>query len=51
MNDFLNKIILDNPVQDYLVLIGVLLFVSFIKRHVSKIVAAILFRLDRKNVV
>lgn len=45
MNDFLNKIILDNPVQDYLVLIGVLLFVSFIKRHVSKIVAAILFRL------
>ncbi|MBC9931346.1 mechanosensitive ion channel family protein [Chitinophaga qingshengii] len=47
MNDFLNQVILDNPVRDYLILIGVLLFVSFIKRYVSKGMAAILFRLVR----
>ncbi|PSL49635.1 MscS family membrane protein [Chitinophaga niastensis] len=45
MNEFLDKVFLDNPVRDYLVLIGVLLFVSFIKRYVSKGLAAILFRL------
>ncbi|CAL1521407.1 mechanosensitive ion channel domain-containing protein [Chitinophaga sp. MM2321] len=45
MNDFLNKVILENPVQDYLVLIAVLLFVSFVKRFVSKGMAALLFRL------
>ncbi|WP_160712452.1 mechanosensitive ion channel family protein [Chitinophaga solisilvae] len=45
MNEFLNKVILDNPVKDYLILIGVLLFVSFIKRFISKGVAAVLFRL------
>lgn len=48
MNDFLNQVILDNPVRDYLVLIGVLLFVSFVKRYVSKGMAAILFRLVRR---
>ncbi|RBL93180.1 mechanosensitive ion channel family protein [Chitinophaga flava] len=47
MNDFLNQVILDNSVRDYLILIGVLLFVSFIKRYVSKGVAAVLFRLVR----
>ncbi|WP_212001401.1 mechanosensitive ion channel family protein [Chitinophaga sp. HK235] len=47
MNDFLNQVILDNPVRDYLILIGVLLFVSFVKRYVSKGVAAVLFRLVR----
>ncbi|MFY0252759.1 mechanosensitive ion channel family protein [Chitinophaga sp. 30R24] len=45
MYNFLNQIILDNPVQDYLILISVLLFVTFIKRYVSKGLAAILFRL------
>jgi MscS family membrane protein len=45
MNEFLDKIFLDNPIRDYLVLIGVLFFVSFIKRYVSKGLAAILFRL------
>ncbi|NIG52708.1 mechanosensitive ion channel family protein [Chitinophaga sp. Cy-1792] len=45
MNKFLDTIILDNPVKDYLILILVLLFVSFIKRVLSKIVAALLFRL------
>ncbi|HVI44098.1 MAG TPA: mechanosensitive ion channel domain-containing protein [Chitinophaga sp.] len=45
MNEFLNKVILDNPVRDYLLLAGVLLFVSFIKRFVSKGMAAVLFRL------
>lgn len=47
MKEFLNTVILDNPVRDYLMLIGVLLFVSFIKRYVSKSFAAILFRLVR----
>ncbi|RFS22472.1 hypothetical protein DVR12_11755 [Chitinophaga silvatica] len=45
MKEFLNTVILDNPVRDYLMLIGVLLFVSFIKRYISKGFAAILFRL------
>ncbi|MGN7819721.1 mechanosensitive ion channel [Chitinophaga varians] len=47
MNDFLNQVFLDNPVRDYLILIGVLLFVSFVKRYVSKGMATILFRLVR----
>lgn len=47
MNEFLNKVFLDNPVQDYLILIGVLLFVLIVKRYVSKGLAAILFRLVR----
>lgn len=45
MNEFLNQVILDNPVQDYLTLIGVLLFVFIIKRYISKGLASILFRL------
>ncbi|MCW3462731.1 mechanosensitive ion channel family protein [Chitinophaga nivalis] len=45
MNDFLNHIFLDNPVQDYLILLGVLLFVFFVKRFISKGLATILFRL------
>ncbi|MEC5148126.1 mechanosensitive ion channel domain-containing protein [Chitinophaga sp. 212800010-3] len=45
MNSFLNQVILDNPVQDYLILIGVLLIVFFVKRYISKVVAAVLFRL------
>lgn len=47
MNEFLNRVFLDNPIQDYLVLIGVLLFVLIVKRYVSKGLAAILFRLVR----
>lgn len=47
MNEFLNKVFLDNPVRDYLILIGVLLFVLIVKRYVSKGLAAILFRLVR----
>jgi len=47
MNEFLNRVFLDNPVQDYLILIGVLLFVLIVKRYVSKGLAAILFRLVR----
>ncbi|MBV8254965.1 MAG: mechanosensitive ion channel [Chitinophaga sp.] len=45
MNNFLNTIILDNPIRDYMILLLVLLFVSFVKRYISKIVAALLFRL------
>ncbi|MFB6455700.1 mechanosensitive ion channel family protein [Chitinophaga sp. Hz27] len=45
MNKFLDTIILDNPIRDYMILILVLLFVSFIKRFLSKIVAALLFKL------
>lgn len=45
MNDFLNEVFLDNTIRDYLVLIGVLLFVFIVKRYVSKGLAAILFRL------
>ncbi len=48
MNSFLNTIILDNPVRDYLILLLVLMFVSFVKRYISKIVAALLFRLVKR---
>ncbi|MBV7533674.1 mechanosensitive ion channel family protein [Chitinophaga sp. sic0106] len=48
MQNFLDTIILDNPVRDYLILIGVLLFVTFIKRYLSKIVAALLFKLVKR---
>lgn len=48
MNEFLNKVILDNPVRDYLILAGVLLLISLFKRFLSKGIAAILFRLVKR---
>lgn len=45
MNEFLNQVFLDNSVRDYMILVGVLLFVWIVKRYISKGVAAILFRL------
>ncbi|ASZ10046.1 mechanosensitive ion channel family protein [Chitinophaga pendula] len=45
MNDFLAQAFLGNPVKDYLLLIGVLLFVFLIKRFLSRGVASIIFAL------
>ncbi|WP_143309834.1 mechanosensitive ion channel family protein [Chitinophaga vietnamensis] len=45
MNSFLDQIILDNPVRDYLILAGVLLLMSFVKRVISRVLAAVLYRL------
>jgi MscS family membrane protein len=45
MNDFLDKVILDNTVRTYLIVLGVILFVFIFKRYLSKYVAGLLFRL------
>ena len=45
MNEFLNKMVLDNPVKSYLIVAGVILFVLILKRVISRYFAALIFRL------
>ncbi|RPD40154.1 mechanosensitive ion channel family protein [Chitinophaga barathri] len=45
MNDFLNQQFLDNSVRNYLIVAGIILFVYFIRRYLSKGLAAGLFKL------
>lgn len=45
MNDFLEQVWLDNPVKNYLLVAGVILFVIILKRFISRYLAALLFRL------
>ncbi len=45
MNDFLNHVILDNTIRNYCIVLGIVLFVFFIRRFLSKSLAAGLFRL------
>jgi len=45
MNDFLDRIILDNTVREYLVVIVIIAIVFLFKRYLSKYVAGLLFRL------
>ncbi|WP_346317285.1 mechanosensitive ion channel domain-containing protein [Chitinophaga sp. YIM B06452] len=45
MNDFLNQQFLDNSVRNYLIVAGIILFVYFIRRYISKGLAAGMFRL------
>jgi len=50
MNEFLDFMILDNPVRVYLVVAGIILLVIFFKRFVSKYIAGLLFRIVRRIV-
>lgn len=49
MNDFLDKIFLDNPVRHYLNVAGVILFVLILKRFLSRYLAGLIYALV-KNV-
>ncbi len=48
MNDFLEQIWLDNPVKNYFIVAGVILFVLLLKRIISKYLAGLLFLLVHK---
>lgn len=48
MNDFLDRMFLDNPLRLYLVVAGTILFVLIIKRYFSKYIAGLLFKLVRR---
>ncbi|HLG41368.1 MAG TPA: mechanosensitive ion channel domain-containing protein [Chitinophagaceae bacterium] len=45
MNDFLEEIVLSNPVKNYLIVFGVILFVLLLKRSLSRYLAGLLFAL------
>jgi len=45
MNDFLNRMIFDNPVKNYLIVAGVILFVLVLKRFISRYFAGLIYRL------
>ena len=48
MDEFLDKIWLDNPVRDYLAVAGVVLFIVLLKRYISRYFAGLLFRVVNK---
>ena len=45
MNDFLEKIWWDNPVKNYFIAAGIILFVLLLKRFISHYLAGLLFRM------
>ena len=45
MNDFLEQIWMDNPVKNYFIVAGVILFVLILKRIISRYLAGLLFKL------
>lgn len=48
MDEFLEKIWLDNPVKNYLIVAGIILFVILLKRLISRYLAGLMFRLVNK---
>ncbi len=48
MNDFLEQIWLDNPVKNYLIVAGVILFVILLKRFISRYLAGLMFKVVNK---
>ena len=48
MNEFLEQIWLDNPLKNYFIVAGVILFVIILKRIISRYLAGLLFRLVNK---
>jgi MscS family membrane protein len=44
MNDFLEQVWFDNPVKNYFIVAGIILFVLFLKRFISQYVAGLLYR-------
>jgi MscS family membrane protein len=45
MNDFFNKVFLDNTIKSYLLVFAVMLFVVLLKRYISRYIAGLLFRI------
>ena len=45
MNEFLERIWLDNPVKNYLIVAGVIVFVILLKRFISRYIAGLLYSL------
>jgi len=48
MNDFLEQVWLDNPVKNYLVVAGIILFVILLKRFISRYLAGLMFKVVNK---
>ena len=48
MNEFLEQVWLDNKVQSYLIVAGVILFVIILKKLISRYLAGLMFRLVNK---
>lgn len=48
MNDFLDTLVLDNPIRVYLIVIGTILFVLLFKRFFSKYLASLLFAVVKR---
>lgn len=48
MNDFLEQIWLDNPVKNYFIVAGVILFVILLKRFISRYLAGLMFKVANK---
>jgi MscS family membrane protein len=48
MNDFFEQIWLDNPVKNYLIVAGVILFVLLLKKYISRYFAGLLFLVVHK---
>jgi MscS family membrane protein len=48
MNDFLNRVFLDNPIKNYLVVAGIILFVLILKRFISRYLAGLIYRLVKR---
>ena len=45
MNDFLNQLVFDNPVRNYLIVAGVIFFVLILKRVISRYFAGLIYQL------
>ena len=48
MNDFLDRVVLDNSIRDYLIVLAVILVVLILKRFVSRYIAAFIFSFIRR---
>ena len=45
MNEFLNKMVFDNPIKSYLIVAGVILFVLILKKVISRYFAGLIYQL------
>ncbi|MET0638332.1 MAG: mechanosensitive ion channel domain-containing protein [Chitinophagaceae bacterium] len=43
MNEFLNRVVLDNTIRVYLIVLAVILFMIIVKRHIAQYAAALIF--------
>ena len=48
MNDFLDRVLLDNTVRMYLIVVGVILFIMLIKRYVAHVLATLIFEFVKR---